>query len=104
MGADTCSLRCGLEAMAGTGGDAKPRRIWTAGDKWKQGDWADVEAAGREIAHQVIVAAKHAKAIVADIRLALIDVAMPLERPPGMAELRRVTESRTKKSWAEDMM
>jgi neutral ceramidase len=90
--------------LQGTGGDAKPRQIWSDGDKWKQGDWADVEAAGQEIARAVIAAADQAQPIEPDLRVGLVDVEMPFGKRPSRDDLQAVTEPRIRKSWAEEML
>jgi len=90
--------------LQGAGGDAKPRRIRDAGDKWRQNGWDDVEAVGSEIAGEVIAAVDRAQPVAPDIRLALRDLELPLSRLPDKAELERVLEPRQKKVWAAEML
>jgi hypothetical protein len=95
--------------LQGAGGDAKPRQIVavaTSGSpvEWRQGDWHDVEAAGQEVAAEVIARAAEAREVQPDLRVFLGDIAFPLCAPPACAELDHVADPRpTRKLWVADM-
>ena len=99
----------GSNFLQGTGGDTKPFTIADDPTCWRRGDFADIEAAGAEIARQIIAAAQ---AGLTDVRPRLAfrmeDLAWPLEAPPDRAELERIAdsdkESANRRAWAKEML
>jgi len=90
--------------LQGAGGDAKPRQIATEGDKWRQGDWADVTAAGDQVAAEVVACSDGAREVRPDLRVVLDDIEFPLAAPPPSADLGTVGDPRpTRRLWAADM-
>jgi hypothetical protein len=88
--------------LQGCGGDAKPRTN-LAGDKWRHTEWADVEAAGRQVAAEVIARAGDAREVTPELRATLTEIEFPLTPAPDRNALECVNNLR-QTPWAADML
>ncbi len=99
----------GCMFLQGAAGDTKPRHVAVDEERWREGTWEEMEAAGTEVAEAVIAAAQdELRPIAADLRTHLIDVPYLLEAAPSREELEKVFSSETehpgRKAWAQEML
>jgi len=95
--------------LQGAGGDTKPRQIAVAEERWRQGTWSDVNAAGNEVAEAVMEAARASLAGTDDeIACSLLTIKWPLEKPPGRRFFEKLASDDAaplgRKRWAADML
>ncbi len=94
--------------LQGAAGDTKPRHVATD-ERWRDGTWEEMEAAGAEVAEAVICSV-NAGAVRAEPELQtfLLDVDWPLEAPPTKAALVALAANeavrRERRIWAGDML
>lgn len=91
--------------LQGCGGDSKPCTIAKDG-RWAEGDWTDVEAAGRLVADAVIAAANDATPVrQPDLRVVLEEMRWDLTAPSTDAEYEAVRdagdERPARRKWAQ---
>ena len=89
--------------LQGAGGDAKPRVIALDERGWRQDVWADVEAAGRQVADELTAALENAREVVPDLRARLTDMVFPLRPAPDAQQLRAEPDSH-RRPWVEEML
>lgn len=77
--------------LQGAGGDAKPGLLGTGGTEWRNGTWADVDAAGTALAAEVRgVIAKGLAPVEPGLKTASVLMEFPLAASPGRSGFEEV--------------
>lgn len=93
----------GAMFLQGCGGDAKPCTNSVNNERWRHNEWGDVDAAGRQVASEVIAASGSAQEVTPEIRTVLTEVEFPLQAAPDRTALESVSNLR-RTPWAADML
>ena len=96
--------------LQGAGGETKPRHVADGENRWRHGTWAEMEAAGAEVADAVIAQARHSLTkIEPDLRFTFHELQWPLLAPlPSRAHFAAVLQNPgtppPQRRWAADML